>query len=180
MFDLRAIQPRDIAPGFFGRFIGAMVAAWIAARILHPEILAGVVAVIVYIAIGLSLLGLTAKIRPASLVLAGFFAGIMGTLTAIGAPPMAILYQNTDARRSAASQNMFFCFGMAVSVFALCWQGLVGADHLSFAAMILPGALAGLLAAQLLSGKFSRTSVRPVSLSLAGCAATVLLLKTVL
>jgi uncharacterized membrane protein YfcA len=178
VFDLKAIDKRDIAPGFLGRFLGAVIASWIAVRITSPELLGGVVAVIVYIAIVLSILGLTAKIRPISLMIAGLSAGIMGTLTAIGAPPMAILYQNTEARRSAASQNLFFCFGMVVSVSALSWQGLVTIGHITFAAMILPGALLGLLASRPLSGRISKSSVRPISLGLAGCAATVLLLRT--
>jgi uncharacterized membrane protein YfcA len=178
IFDLKAINKRDIAPGFLGRTLGAIIAAWIAVRITNPELLGGVVALIVYIAIGLSLLGLSARIQPVSLMIAGLCAGVMGTLTAIGAPPMAILYQNTEARRSAASQNLFFCFGMVVSVSALAWQGLVTRDHLLFAAMILPGAVLGLIAARPLTGRISKRSVRPVSLGLAGCAATILLIRT--
>ena len=180
VFDLDAIDKRDIAPGFFGRALGAIIAAWIAVRITNPETLGGIVSIIVYIAIGLSILGITAKIRPMSLMIAGVSAGLMGTLTAIGAPPMAILYQNTEARRSAASQNLFFCFGMVVSVSALAWQGLVTAAHIGFAALILPAAIVGLIAARPLTGRIAKSSVRPISLGLAGTAATILLLKTLI
>ena len=180
IFDLEAINKTDIAPGFIGRALGAVIAAWIAVRINSPELLGGLVAIIVYIAIALSILGLTARIRPISLIIAGISAGIMGTLTAVGAPPMAILYQNTEARRSATTQNLFFCFGMVVSVSALAWQGLVGLNHVTFAVLILPGAVLGLIAARPLKGWISKSAIRPISLGLAGCAATILLLKSLI
>lgn len=179
VFDLEVIEKRDIVPGFIGRALGAVIAAWIAVRITSPELLGGIVAIIVYIAIALSILGLTAKIQPVSLMIAGLSAGIMGTLTAVGAPPMAILYQNTEARRSAATQNLFFCFGMVVSVSALAWSGLVGLHHFMFAAMIAPAAALGLLAARPLAGRIAKSAVRPISLGLAGCAATILLLSSI-
>jgi uncharacterized membrane protein YfcA len=180
VFDLSVIEKRDLPPGFLGRFLGAIIAAWIAVRLSNTDVLGVVVALIVYAAIGLSLLGLTARIAPLSLLIAGLAAGIMGTLTAIGAPPMAILYQNTDARRSAATQNLFFCFGMVVSVSALSWHGLIELKHLWFAAILLPAAVLGLIVSQPLSGRMSKAAVRPVSLGLAGCAATILLLKTLI
>ena len=180
VFDLSAINKSDLAPGFIGRFIGAIFAAWIAVRLTQTEALGAVVALIVYAAIALSLLGLTARIAPLSLLIAGLAAGIMGTLTAIGAPPMAILYQNTEARRSAATQNLFFCFGMVVSVSALAWQGLVTTEHLGFSALLLPAAILGLITAHPLSGRIAKSAIRPISLGLAGSAATVLLVKTLI
>jgi len=177
-FDLGAVQRRDLAPGFFGRALGAFIAAALAARLAgQVELLAAVVALVVYLGIGLSLVGVKVAIRPRSLVLAGTTGGIMGTLTAVGAPPMALLYQHVDQRRSAATQNVFFCFGMVVSIFALWLQGLVEAHHIALALVLLPAVPLGLAIGQPLAKRVARRSIRPAALALAGCAATVLLVK---
>ena len=61
-------------------------------------------------AVGLTVLGLTFPISTGSLFVAGGVSGVMGTLTGIGAPPMAILYSSVETRRSAATQNAFYGF----------------------------------------------------------------------
>ncbi|NNK79128.1 MAG: sulfite exporter TauE/SafE family protein [Litoreibacter sp.] len=175
--DYKAIVPQDLPAGFAGRTLGAVFAAMLAASLASAEIFAALVALIVYLGIALSLVGMRVAIRPPALFTAGMTAGIMGTLTAIGAPPMALLYQHVDQRRSAATQNMFFFFGMVVSILALTWQGLVGTRHILFALALSPVVPVALVAAQPLSRRFSKRSIRPAALTLAGLAATVLLLR---
>lgn len=180
-FDMRAVDRRDLLPGFAGRALGAFIAAAIAAQLAgQTDLFAAVVALVVYVAIALSVVGVRVVIAPLSLVIAGTVGGIMGTLTAVGAPPMALLYQHTEQRRSAATQNVFFCFGMVVSIFALWLQGLVAARHLAMAAALLPAVPLGIALSQPLARRVARRSIRPAALALAGCAATVLLLKTLL
>lgn len=180
-FDLRAVERRDLLPGFVGRALGAFIAAAIASKLAgQAELFAAVVACVVYLAIGLSLIGVSVAITPPALVIAGTTGGIMGTLTAVGAPPMALLYQHAEQRRSAATQNVFFCFGMVVSIFALWLQGLVAAHHIALAVALLPAVPLGIAISQPLAKRVARRSIRPVALGLAGCAATVLLLKTLL
>lgn len=175
--DVRALVPRDLPPGFAGRALGAVIAAMVAARFADPDTLAVLIAGIVYLGIALSLIGARVPIVPGTLFLAGTLAGLMGTLTAIGAPPMALLYQHVERRRSAATQNVFFFWGMTVSLLALAWQGLVGLPSVAFAGLLLPGVGLGLLAAYPLSRRFERTAIRPYALGLAGLAATTLLIR---
>lgn len=178
-FDLSAVVRRDLIPGFAGRSLGAFIAAAIAAQLaIQAEMLGAVVACVVFLGIALSVVGLRVDITPVPLALAGTAGGIMGTLTAVGAPPMALLYQHVEQRRSAATQNVFFCFGMAVSLLALWLQGLVAGHHIVLAAALLPAVPLGLAASQPLARRVARRSIRPVALGLAGCAASVLLVRT--
>ncbi|WP_158269966.1 TSUP family transporter [Litoreibacter ponti] len=178
-FDLSAVVRRDLGPGFLGRALGAFIAAALAARLAdRADLFGAVVACVVLVAIVLSLVGLRVRISPGSLMLAGTAAGIMGTLTAIGAPPMALLYQHVEQRRAAATQNVFFFFGMAVSLLALWLQGLVAMHHLALAVAISPAVPLGLAASQPLARRVARQSIRPIALALAGCAAGALLLKS--
>jgi len=174
--DLRHVTRSELPWGFAGRALGAVLAAMVASA-LPFERIATLVGVIVLLAVALSLLGLSIAIRRSTLFGAGIAAGIMGTLTAVGAPPMAMLYQKQEPKRSRAMQSTFFFFGMIVSIAALAWQGLITMAHLRFALILLPAIALGLIASQPLEGRFSKEMVRPVALILSTLAAAVLLGK---
>ena len=177
--DLKSVDRRELPWGFAGRALGAVLAAMIASS-LPFERIAVLVALIVLLAVALSLKGFTVAIRKSTLFGAGLVAGLMGTLTAIGAPPMAMLYQNQPPRRARAMQSTFFFFGMVVSIAALGWQGLIRPQHLSFALCIVPAIGLGLILAQPLEARFSRQMVRPAALIFSSIAAIILLLKALI
>lgn len=177
--DRSAIAKPELPSGFAGRALGAVLAAGIAVALPNPQALAAVVALVVYLGIALSVMGVRVAIRPVSLFSAGLVAGIMGTLTAVGAPPMALLYQHENQKRAAAMQNIFFAWGMVVSILALAVAGLVLWRHLVMAATLAPAALLALRLAQPLAARVARARIRPYALGLAGLAATVLLVKQV-
>ncbi len=178
--DRSAVERRDLPPGFAGRALGAVIAAWIAARVVGTPALPLVTGGIVLCAVALSVAGLRLPIRPGTLFGAGTVAGIMGTLTGIGAPPMAILYSGTEARRSAATQNVFFAFGMAVSIAALTLAGVIGWRHLAFAVTLAPAVPLTIRAVRPLTGRVAKGSIRPWALGLAAVAAIVLIARSLL
>ena len=175
--DFSAVARHELPAGFTGRALGAFIAAWIAASVAEPGVFAALVAGMVYLGIALSLLGVRVAIGTVSLFSAGVVAGIMGTLTAVGAPPMALLYQHEEQRRSAAMQNTFFAWGMVVSILALLVAGLVGWQHLVLAVSLVPVVLVALRVAQPLARRVAKAWIRPWALGLAGLAATVLLVR---
>lgn len=175
--DWRPVVPADLPPGFAGRALGAAVAAWIAAGVVGTAALPLTVAGVVLLGVALTALRPRVPIRPATLGAAGLTAGIMGTLTGIGAPPMALLYADVEARRAAATQNVFFAFGMAVSIAALALAGLVGWRHLALAAVLAPVAAATLVAVRPLRGRVGAT-LRPWALGLSTLAALALIGRT--
>lgn len=176
--DRSAIRGADLPPGFAGRTLGAVIAAAVATAVVGTPALPLVIGSIVLVAVGLSLAGLTLPITAPTLFGAGTVAGVMGTLTGIGAPPMAILYSTVEARRSAATQNAFFGFGMAVSIGSLAVAGLIGLRHLAFAASLLPLVPLTLWAVRPLAGRVAKRSIRPWALGIAGTAAVVLIARS--
>ena len=178
--DFSALTRAEIIPGFFGRALGAVIAAMIAASITNVDLIAGLTGVAVLIGIALSLSGLRITIRPVSLIIAGIAAGLMGTITAVGAPPMALLYQYEPVKRARAMQNAFFFWGMCVSVLALTWQGLITSKHLIFAASLLPAIILGLAVSMPLAKRLERHSIRPYALGLSIIAATTLIARLLL
>ena len=178
--DRSAVVARDLPPGFAGRALGAVVAAWIAARVVGTPALPLVTGLLVWVAVGLTALGMRLPLTASTLFGAGTVAGVMGTLTGIGAPPMAIVYADVEARRSAATQNVFFAFGMAVSITALIIAGVVGLRHFAFAAVLAPVVPLTLWAVRPLAARIAKGSIRPLALGLAATAATVLIARSLL
>lgn len=178
--DFSDVDQRELPAGLLGRALGAVIAAMIAVRLTNTDALALLIAVVIFLGIALSLVGVRVAITRASLFSAGTLAGIMGTLTAVGAPPMALLYQYEHQKRSAAMQNAFFLWGMIVSIAALWVAGLVGWRHVAMAVTLSPIVLIGLAVAQPLSRRVARAQMRPWALGLAGLAATSLMVKLLL
>lgn len=175
--DLGDVDWREAAPGFAGRAAGGGLGAWLAAALTDTGGFTVAVALIVLFAVALSASGLRAPIRPATLAGAGLAAGVMSTITAIGAPPMALLYAHEPAARARAMQNLFFLWGMVWSIGALAVVGLVRADDLTLVAALAPFAALGLLAARPAARALAGRPIRPVALTLATLAALILLAR---
>lgn len=66
------------------------------------------------------------RTTPATLLGAGFASGFMGTLTAVGGPPMALVYQNSDGPTVRSTLNTYFAAGALVSIGVLGAVGQFG------------------------------------------------------
>lgn len=176
--DLSAVNWREAGPGCLGRALGAFAGAALAASLTDRSTFGVAVALIVLGAVALSVSGLRLPIRPATLVGAGLTAGVMGTITAIGAPPMAILYANEEAKRSRAMQNLFFGWGMLWSIGALAMVGLIARENLIAVAALLPVVVAALLTARPMADWAEGKPIRPVALTLAALAACAILARS--
>jgi uncharacterized membrane protein YfcA len=175
--DFAAIERREIAPGFAGRAAGGGAAVLVALSLTETDGIRVAVGLVVLAGVALSLSGLRVAIRPASLFLAGLASGLMGTLTAVGAPPMALLYQREPAKRARAMQNLFLLWGMVVSIGLLALAGLLGLPTLVFALALSPPMLLGLGLGQMLARRVERASLRPWALGLSTLSALALLGK---
>ncbi len=174
-----SVHWKDLPPGFAGRILGTTIAAYIATAVVGTDVLAIIVGLIVLLAVALTLLGLSFPISTGSLFIAGAVSGVMGTLTGIGAPPMAILYSRTEARRSAATQNAFYGFGTLVAIIALSIVGVLTFAQIAFAATLSPFVPIALWAARPLTVRFERGAIRPWALGLATCSALALLWRNI-
>ena len=85
----------------------------------------------------------------------------MGTLTGIGARPMAILYSNVETRRSAATQNAFYGFGTLVAIIALSIAGVLTLPQLAFAASLAPLVPIDLWVSRPQAVRFELSAIRP-------------------
>lgn len=127
-----------------GRFIASILAVILLSH-LDQKSFSLVFGIAVLIAVLFSLVGLRFRPTPPILMAAGSLSGLMGTLTSIGAPPMALAFQNSSGPVMRSTLNSFFALGAAFSLIALWFSGHFGAQQLVLALSMLPFALVGFL-----------------------------------
>ena len=166
--ELRPLLPALVA----GTAAGAAILAAVPADGL--ELLFGVT---ILAAVAVSLAGGAAPLVAPALVAGGFASGLMGTVSGIHGPPLAVLYNRTGAAKARTMIAVIFVIGYALSLAALAVAGRFGASGAMLGAAIFPGVAAGWLAARLIAPRLPVALVRLAMLGLAGASGTLLVIR---
>jgi uncharacterized protein len=102
-----------------------------------------VLAVMVLLAVALTVHTLDVPLNPSTLAAAGFVAGATGTATSIGGPPIALLYQRGVPEVVRATLSVFFFVGVILSLGGLTISGSLDREPSLLALAMSPGVLAG-------------------------------------
>jgi len=175
--DWREIRWGEISYAFLGRVIGAILAATIIALISDKNFISVCVGISVLLGVAISLANFSVAINPTSLIAAGFLSGAMATLTSVGAPPMALLYQRASFGHVRATLNAFFLVGALASVGALLVYGLIGRSDVGLAVALLPAIWLGTVTGDVALKRLTIKSLRPFTLVISVVAAVALILR---
>jgi uncharacterized membrane protein YfcA len=159
-----------------GRLPGTAVGTWVVAEVAD-DTLSVLCGAAVLVAVATSLVTTTVRVTPVTKALAGFTAGVMGTATSIGGPPMALLYQHHDGRTLRATLAAAFTIGTTTSLLGLAISGAIEAWQVRLALALLPGLAAGMLVSRAVAHHLDRRWLRPAVLSFAGVAALVAVIQ---
>ena len=135
---------------------------------------------LVLLAIGLSLVHAHIRPSPRNVFLATVASGFMSTISSIGGPPLALVYQNASGPVLRANLSMLFMMGCVVSLTALT---LVGRFHLldiAYSAILLIGIIIGVLCSGPLKRMIDKQTARPWLLGLCTVSALFVLGRAVL
>ncbi|GAB4182076.1 MAG: sulfite exporter TauE/SafE family protein [Wenzhouxiangellaceae bacterium] len=88
------------------------------------------------------------KVTRNSLLGAGTAAGVMGTMTGMHGPPMALLYQHGSGQQLRAVMAPFMMLGNSIALIALWLINKLGIRELQLALFLLPAVIVGWLLAQ--------------------------------
>lgn len=138
----------ELCYSLLGRVFGAAAAGVMLAKLGSRDGFALVFAALTLLGVAMSLGRLRLPLNPATLVLAGGLSGLMATVTTIGGPPMALIYQNEAAEKARPTMNAFFGIGMIPSLAALWGAGVLGSADAMRAFLLLPAILAGVALAR--------------------------------
>lgn len=169
-----AIDFRGLRYALAGRIPASFVGG-LAFVLLPLALLSTVFALLILAAVALSVLGWRVQSSPRNLFVAGLASGFMGTITSVGAPPMAIVMQHIPPPQLRATIGAFFVVGALISVLALAWVGRFGWAELNYGIALLVPLAAGFAVSNRIVGRISREQVRALVLGMSGLAAAMLL-----
>lgn len=170
------IQWGEVGIGAAGRLAGVVLAAVVLAALADRQTFMLLFGITIASAVGLSLAGWRLGFTRARLAAMGVVSGAMGTITSVGAPPLALVYQDRAAAEARPTLAAFFAVGCAMSLAGLYLSGWAGSRDALLALAMTPAMLAGLFAARFLRGRFDRR-YRPVMLGVSALAAGILIVR---
>lgn len=160
--------------GLAGRVAGTL-AAGIFLAVASAQLFDLAFGVLVLLAAALSAAGLRVSPGPRNNAIAGALSGLMGTISAIGGPPLALLYQGEGAARLRGTLSGFFILGGFFTLLVLAGVGRFGGQEFMLAALLTPATVLGFLISLPLRNRVSEAAVRPLVIGLSmACGVAVL------
>ena len=166
----------SIKPAMVSQVPGALVAGLVISSLPQRQ-LSLLFAFLVLVAVAISVAGWHLRPTRRTLIGAGAAAGFMGTISGIGGPPVALVYQRAPGPTLRATLCRFFLVGGVVSLAVLALTGAVDGDSLRACLVTIPASAAGFAASTPLVRHIDRGSVRPYVLGLSTLAAVAVLIR---
>jgi uncharacterized protein len=169
---------RSTAWSLPARVPGTVLGAWLVAEFTEKQI--GVaLAVMVLVAVALTVRTVDVPVNAATLATAGFVAGTTGTATSVGGPPIALLYQHGDPKVARATMSVFFFVGVVLSLAGLAVSGSLAREPSWLAVVLAPGVVVGYVVGRHTRGRVDRDVFRRGVLAVCTVSALILLLRSV-
>ncbi len=166
--------------GFWWIFLGripASVAAALLVSALPERGIAFALAAVVLVGVGMSLVGWRIPRTPANVVAVGAVSGAMGTLSSVGGPPIALIYQDARGRELRGTLAAVFTVGAFVSIGLLAAVGRFGERELLISLVLVPGVVIGFIASIWTAPLLDRHALRPAILALSALSAVAAVLR---
>lgn len=171
-----SVDLRGLGWALAGR-VGGTIAAAGAVAIMPRELASIVFGALVLLGVVVSAAGVTLAVNATSMLGAGALSGFMGTMTAIGGPPMALLLQGESGARLRGMLSGFFVFGTVISIASLAVVGRFGLPELRAGLALLPGIAMGFAISGRCARAIDRGFVRPGVLAVSAAAAVFVIVQ---
>ena len=171
-----ALQIQQVRFAIGGGVVG-MILAGVTLAMISPKGFELTFGILILAGVGLSVAGIKPGLNNTSSTIAGAASTYMGTITAVGGPPIALIYQNEKGPLVRANMSAFFLVGSFFSLIALVFSGYLGTSQLALAAATFPGVLAGFWLSGHLVHRIPFGHLRPVILGIAAVAGAAALIR---
>jgi uncharacterized protein len=174
----RQLVMGDLIWAIGGRIPGSILAASLLA-LLAAQTINYSFGILILLGVGLSLSGLRFPPNRVNLFIAGVLSGIMGTIAAIGGPPIAIVYQDVPGGRLRTNMSVFFVFGTMISIISLIPAGKMGVQELLLSLNLLPAIFIGYFLSNYLVKLLKPRWLRSAVLGVAGISAAIIIIRQI-
>ncbi|WP_369326014.1 sulfite exporter TauE/SafE family protein [Alcaligenes nematophilus] len=172
------IVPDVVVCALGGRATGSIIAI-LAMTQLPIEVVNLGFALAILAAVALSAWGLRILPSKLNMILAGIASGIMGTLTSVGAPALAIAMQNLAPAQLRASLGLILFLGASLSLILLVVAGLFSWQQAMLSIVLYPFMLLGFALSGRWRHKVSMPLMRRLLLGICSLSAVVLIARSV-
>lgn len=149
---------------------GSFFGAWFLVGVA-PEQLGLIFGGVILFAVLISLLGVHVPLNRINGVLSGLMAGAMGASTGIGAPVIAILYQQAAGPKVRSTLAFMYTIATGFILIALAAFDRFGLDEAGYGLLLVPGFMLGYLLSRPLALHFDHGATRYIVLGVSAAAA---------
>lgn len=167
-----------VSSALVGRLIGAVIAALGMAQ-LPKDTLGLLFGIFILSAVLLSALGLRVRPTISNVLGLGTVSGIMGTLTSVGAPALAIAMQSLEPRQLRPSLGMTLFVGSIISIISLIFAGFFTWQDFWLGVILWPFMFFGFKVSNKARSKVSTKNIRRFLLSFCGLSSVLLIVKSI-
>ncbi|MGA9873889.1 MAG: sulfite exporter TauE/SafE family protein [Rhodococcus sp. (in: high G+C Gram-positive bacteria)] len=159
-----------------GRVPGTVLGALLLVA-LPERGLAVMLALVVLLGIALTSFGWVPLPHRRNLVVAGAASGLLGTATAIGGPPMALVWQGNSGAKLRSTMSGFFLVGSILSLVALTATGSVTLHTAWLFVLLAPATVLGYALSRVVNRVMDRRRLRITAIAVSTIGATVLIVQ---
>jgi hypothetical protein len=174
-----AVEVRSTLWIFAGRLPGALLGVALL-KLLSTAALDVLMSLMVILGVGIVVTHKSLRRTSAREFGAGVASGIMAMVSAIGGPPIALLYRNDAGPTVRANLGLVFAVGLCITIGVRTAAGEVSWDEVAIGAALLPAVLLGLSASRVLIPRVDGPRLRNAIVLVAGVAALMLLARGLL
>lgn len=174
----RAIDIKGITWAISGRITGAVLGIFLL-EVIPLKDLTLLFGAMVLFAVLISIGGITLPPSPRNLLGAGTVSGFMGTTSAIGGAPMALLYQKHKGPSLRGNLSSIFIFGTLISLVSLAIIGRFRMHELQMTCALIPGVILGFILSGYMVKTLDRGFIRPAVLIASALSGALVILKSV-
>jgi uncharacterized protein len=172
----QSVDLRGTGWALIGRVPGTVAGALLLAALPHRA-LSLLLAGVVLGGVVLTSSGWIPSARRRNVVLAGAASGVLGTATAIGGPPMALVWQRNSGARLRGTMGGFFLVGSLMSLVMLTLTGSVDGRTWWGFAVLGPAAVLGYLLSTRLNRHLDPKRLRALAIAVSAAGAVLLVVR---
>jgi len=134
-------------------------------------------AISVLAAVGISFSGFHLALSRTNLAIASGVSGITNTISSIGGPPMALVYQDQSGKHIRATLSVIFAVGGVISIVCLTVVNKFHWHDLALGLLLMPAIAAGFAVSHYTTPWLDARATRPAVLGIAALSAVVILVR---